>query len=197
MGKILHAIIEWLKGPEDDEEVIEAAARKAAAKAAAQLAAQMSRPNNVDVPPKRKVKKGTKRFPAVTSLKTLTVLAKNTAKGADQAYESVAGLEVELQKTVAEIARLRNPANADDDTRQALSVQRAQLRDNRDTISRKLALARDSGASLEVAADEYAFLIKALTGEAVDYRKKPRFNETACVKITDSELDELCRVIMD
>ena len=264
-------IVEWFKGPADDEEVIEIAARKAAEKAAAMAAREQAQVAPEQAPaeapveapaveqaaveqpaveqpaveqpaakkpaakkaaavksakpagkkaekktadkkpaekkpeakpeekpaPKKAVpaapareSKASDRFPGVTTFRELSILEKNSCAGADRASKTVATLTKELKETVLQIARLRNPVDADDATRDRLSKERAVLRKQRDEMERTLTLARNSGVGLERTADNCQFMIRELTGQDVNHRKEARFNEVS-VDITPEEVEQM------
>jgi len=197
-------IVEWFKGPADDEEVIEIAARKAAEKAVAMAAREQAqsapsepaaepvekpveKPKAKKPAPKKAAPAASVRFPGVTTYRELSILEKNSCAGADRASKTVATLTKELKETVLQIARLRNPVDADEATRDRLSKERAALRKQRDEKERTLTLAKNSGVGLERTADNCQFLIKQLTGQDVNHRKEARFNEVS-VDITPEEV---------
>ncbi len=239
-------IVDWFKGPAEDEEVIEIAARKAAEKAAAMAAREQAlvtetapEESPVEKPAERKVKKSaakpaaktaakpvakqaekkaakpvakaaekkaakpvtparevkaSDKFPGVTTYRELSILEKNSCAGADNASRTVATLTKELKETVLQIARLRNPVDADEATREKLSKERAVLRKQRDEKERTLTLARNAGVGLEKTADNCQFLIKELTGQVVNHRKAPRFNEVS-VDISAEEVKQMREIL--
>lgn len=255
-------IVDWFKGPTEDEEVIEIAARKAAEKAAAMVAREQAlgaeaaaeesplekfieqpaeetavkvaakpaakpkaekavkkaekKPAEKKPAPKKESKpeekkpvekkpvakpaakpaapnkevKATDKFPGVTTFRELSILEKNSCAGADNASRTVATLTKELKETVLQIARLRNPVDADEATRDKLSKERAVLRKQRDEKERALTLAKNAGVGLEKTADNCQFLIKELTGQVVNHRKAARFNEVS-VDISPEEVKQM------
>lgn len=221
-------VVEWFKGPAEDEEVIEIAARKAAEKAAAMVAREQAlgaeaapeespvekpavkksaakpaekkpaektavKPAAKPAAPSREVK-ATDKFPGVTTYRELSILEKNSCAGADNASRTVATLTKELKETVLQIARLRNPVDADEATRDKLSKERAALRKQRDEKERTLTLARNAGVGLEKTADNCQFLIKELTGQVVNHRKAARFNEVS-VDISPEEVKQMREIL--
>lgn len=253
---IFSKIVEWFKGPAEDEEVIEIAAKKAAEKAAAMAAREQAlsaetapvespvekfieqaeesaaepaskpvrapagktaakkpaakkpaekkapaktaakpsaKPAEKTAAPAREVKASDK-FPGVTTYRELSILEKNSCAGADNASRTVATLTKELKETVLQIARLRNPVDADEATRDKLSKERAALRKQRDEKERTLTLARNAGVGLEKTADNCQFLIKELTGQVVNHRKAARFNEVS-VDITPEEVKQMREIL--
>ncbi len=233
---VFSKIVEWFKGPAEDEEVIEIAARKAAEKAAAMAAREQAaarkaeseqspagqvapadkapdagkapsepKPASKKTASKPVAKKvvpavpernmtASEKFPGVTTYRELSILEKNSCAGADRASKTVAVLTKELKETVLQIARLRNPVDADQATRDKLSKERAELRKQRDEKERALTLARNSGIGLERTADNCQFLIRELTGQEVNHRKEARFNEVA-VNITPEEVQQMRRLL--
>lgn len=142
----------------------------------------------------KKDAKTVSRFPGITSLRTLSVLAKNSARGADDAFVSYNVLSKEVSALVQEIARLRTPSDADPETAKKLSDKRAALRDERDAKDRSAKLAYDRGVSLEGAYDEYSYLLKRLTGEEPKLRRVPRFNQEVKVNVSDEDLQALIEI---
>ena len=259
-------IVDWFKGPAEDEEVIEIAARKAAEKAAAMVAREQAlgaeaaaeespvekfieqpaeetaakiaakpaakikaekavkkaekKPAEKKPAPKKESKpeekkpvekkpvakpaakpaapnkqvKATDKFPGVTTFRELSILEKNSCAGADNASRTVATLTKELKETVLQIARLRNPVDADEATRDKLSKERAVLRKQRDEKERALTLAKNAGVGLEKTADNCQFLIKELTGQVVNHRKAARFNEVS-VDISPEEVKQMREIL--
>lgn len=263
-------IVDWFKGPAEDEEVIEIAARKAAEKAAAMVAREQAlgaeaaaeespvekfieqpaeqvapkpaakpvaksaakpkaekavkkaekKPAEKKPAPKKESKpeekkpvekkpvakpaakpaapnkevKATDKFPGVTTYRELSILEKNSCAGADNASRTVATLTKELKETVLQIARLRNPVDADEATRDKLSKERAVLRKQRDEKERALTLAKNAGVGLEKTADNCQFLIKELTGQVVNHRKAARFNEVS-VDISPEEVKQMREIL--
>ncbi len=221
-------IVDWFKGPAEDEEVLEIAARKAAEKAAAMVAREQAlgaeaapeespvekpavkksaakpaekktaektavKPATKPAAPSREVK-ATDKFPGVTTYRELSILEKNSCAGADNASRTVATLTKELKETVLQIARLRNPVDADEATRDKLSKERAVLRKQRDEKERTLTLARNAGVGLEKTADNCQFLIKELTGQVVNHRKAARVNEVS-VDISPEEVKQMREIL--
>ena len=259
-------IVDWFKGPAEDEEVLEIAARKAAEKAAAMVAREQAlgaeaaagespvekfieqpaeetavkvaaktaakpkaekavkkaekKPAEKKPAPKKESKpeekkpvekkpvskpavkpaapnkevKATDKFPGVTTFRELSILEKNSCAGADNASRTVATLTKELKETVLQIARLRNPVDADEATRDKLSKERAVLRKQRDEKERTLTLAKNAGVGLEKTADNCQFLIKELTGQVVNHRKAARFNEVS-VDISPEEVKQMREIL--
>lgn len=259
-------IVDWFKGPAEDEEVLEIAARKAAEKAAAMVAREQAlgaeaaagespvekfieqpaeetavkvaakpaakpkaekavkkaekKPAEKKPAPKKESKpeekkpvekkpvakpavkpaapnkevKATDKFPGVTTFRELSILEKNSCAGADNASRTVATLTKELKETVLQIARLRNPVDADEATRDKLSKERAVLRKQRDEKERALTLAKNAGVGLEKTADNCQFLIKELTGQVVNHRKAARFNEVS-VDISPEEVKQMREIL--
>lgn len=127
------------------------------------------------------------RFPTINTLRELSVYAKNSATGADDAYVESQILEQEIKTLVSQISKLRTPADADEATREQLTIKRAELRVERDKKERQLSLCREKGKGLEKAADEYAYLLFKATGKEQEFRKAARFADPN-IDITNAEL---------
>ena len=137
------------------------------------------------------------RFPGVTSIRTLYIIAKNSAAGADAAYNNIQEIKSEIEEINKEASKLRTPSGASDAVREELARRRADLKEKKKYRNEELNLANIKGKNLEVAADEYAFLIKYLNNEVVNYRKTPRFNEEVVIRVTDEDLKDLKDYLFD
>ena len=121
------------------------------------------------------------------SLPELQRYAKQSAKGADNAILEHAGLSSLLGKKLAEIKDTKTPKDASEDVRAAYNEKRAQLRKERDAISRKKTISYENAVALERAADEYAAVVAMLLDRPeVDYRRQPRLHEKH-IDLTDEE----------
>ncbi len=121
------------------------------------------------------------------SLPELQRYAKQSAKGADNAILEHAGLSSLLDEKLAEIKDTKTPKDASEDVRTEYNEKRAQLRKERDAISRKKTISYENAVALERAADEYAAVVAMLLDRPeVDYRRQPRLNEKH-IDLTDEE----------
>ena len=137
------------------------------------------------------------RFPGVTSMRSLYIIAKNSAAGADMAYNNIQEIKTEIEEINKELSKLRTPQGASDAVRAELASRRTDLNQRKKYRQDEVTLTQAKGVNLEIAADEYAYLIKYLNGETVNYRKSPRFNEEIVIKVTDEDLKDLKDYLFD
>ena len=121
---------------------------------------------------KNKRKKPAPRFYGIDSLHDLVVLTKNTANRADDIQERCDELTSEIKQLNAEIRQNSGDTYADE-------IRRERLRTVKSNKNARLVYLKEEGRQVEVSNDNYAYLLKRLTGEVSEFRKTERFGEKA------------------
>ena len=119
-----------------------------------------------------KRKKPAPRFYGIDSLHDLVVLTKNTANRADDIQERCDELTSEIKQLNAEIRQNSGDTYADE-------IRRERLRTVKSNKNARLVYLKEEGRQVEVSNDNYAYLLKRLTGEVSEFRKTERFGEKA------------------
>ncbi len=129
-------------------------------------------------------------------LKGLSITAlkrelKAAAKACDETIFEKDKLALELENTLIAIKEAKTPKGADDTVKAEYNKKRAELRKERDSLTRKIGILGEKAVALERATDEDAFILSLLLQEEVATgRKSERINEKR-IDLTDEEIEEL------
>lgn len=121
---------------------------------------------------RNKRKKPAPRFYGIDSLHDLFVITKNTANRADDIRERCDELTAEIKQLNADIRQNSGDTYADE-------IRRERLRTVKNNRNARLVYLKEEGRQVEVSNDNYAYLLKRLTGEVSEFRKTERFGEKA------------------
>ena len=126
-------------------------------------------------------KKAPSRFYGIDSLQDLVVLTKNTANRADEIRTRVDELKAEIKQLNAEIRQNSGDTFADE-------VRRERLRTIKSNKNERLEILSLEGQLVETSNDDYAYLLKRLTGEDSNFRKTERFVAEKNMSVTQYDV---------
>lgn len=126
-------------------------------------------------------KKAASRFYGIDSVQDLVVLTKNTANRADEIRARVDELKAEIKQLNAEIRQNSGDTFADE-------VRRERLRTVKSNKNERLEILSLEGQLVETSNDDYAYLLKRLTGEDTDFRKTERFVAEKNMSVTQYDV---------